>query len=157
MSTSPTNALDRLARNLELGGGRYALYPPPRAFRGFADARFVAAIHASNGDPIPAQLALHFDIPAAYRSSFCRADAPLRAQDRDRAEAYRDRLIREVGLVGSLFDRDRDVVQVSLAPGMTRWMSPPQVAELLESLGRHFHVKRSGIDLAMTLDLDQPA
>jgi len=154
MNARSTSPLDRLARNLEFGGGRYALYPPPRAFTGFTDAQFTAAINASNGDPIPPQLALHFDIPAAYRSSFCHADAPLDAGDRAHAHAYRDRLVREVGLVGGLFDRDRDVVGVSLAPGMTRWMAPAQVAELLESLGRHFHVHRHGIDLAMTLDLD---
>lgn len=157
MTTDLTAAQERLARNLGLGDGRYALYPPPSAFGGFDDADLTTAIRISNGDPIPAQLALHFDIPASYRSSFRRADAPLLEQDRVRAEAYRDRLVREVGLVGRLFDRDRDVVGVSLAPGMTRWMSPQQVAELLESLGRHFHVRRSGIDLSMTLDLDTPS
>ena len=157
MNNVSTDPLDRLTRNLEMGGGRYALYPPPRTFRRFEEAHFIAAIRASNGDPIPAQLALHFDIPAAYRSSFFRIDTPLQAHDRTRAEAYRDRLVREIGRVGDLFDRDRDVVTVSLAPGMTRWMSPPQVAELLESLSRHFHVKRSGIDLAMALDLEEQA
>lgn len=150
--------VDRLARNLELGGGRYALYPPPQAFRPFSDSQFTTAVHTSNGDPIPALLALHFDVPAAYRSSFCRADSPIRIQDRNRADTYCDRLVREIGLVGSLFDRDRDVVEVHLAPGMTRWLNPAQVGELLESLGRHFHLRGAGgIDLAMTLDLDAPA
>ncbi|QDA57103.1 hypothetical protein [Thermomonas aquatica] len=156
MNPASPSPIDRLVRCLEFGGGRYALYPPPRTFADFTDAQFTAAICASNGDPIPPQLALHFDVPAAYRSGFCGADAPLGQRDRARAHAYRDRLVREVGLVGDLFDRDRDVVGVSLAPGMTRWMSPAQVAELLESLGRHFHVHRHGVDLAMTLDLDDP-
>lgn len=156
MGTSPVaERLDRLARNLRLGGGWYALYPPPRAFHGFDDDRFTAAIRHSNGDPIPARLALHFDIPAAYRSSFCRPGERPQAKDRERAQVYCDRLVREVGLVGSLFDRDRDVVQVGLAPGMARWMRSDQVAEVMESLGRHFHVNRAaGIDLAMTLDFD---
>lgn len=153
MEASPLQPIERLAANLGRGGGRYALYPPPRAFRPFTDAEFARAVKASNGDPIPAQLALHFDIPALYRSGFCSADRPLLAPDRARAEAYRDRLVREIGLVGSLFDRDRDVVQVSLAPGMARWMDARQVAELLESLDRHFHLKSAGgIDFAMTLD-----
>lgn len=155
--TNPASAgpLERLARTLRLGGGWYALYPPPRAFHAFGDDRFIAAIRDSNGDPIPPHLALHFDIPAAYRSSFCLTDSHPRGQDRTRAEAYRDRLVREVGLVGRLFDRDRDVVQISLAPGMTRWLSVAQVAELLDSLRRHFHADRAaGIDLAMTLDPD---
>lgn len=151
-------AVERLARNLGRGGGRYALYPPPRAFRPFTDAEFRAAVEASNGDPIPAQLALHFDIPAAHRSGFCSADRPVRGQDRARVDAYRDRLVREIGLVGGLFDRDRDVVQVSLAPGMARWMDATEVGELLESLDRHFHLRSvGGIDFAMTLDPDTPA
>lgn len=148
-------AVERLARNLGRGGGHYALYPPPRAFRPFTDAEFARAVKASNGDPIPAQLALHFDIPTPYRSSFCRVDRPVHVQDHAGADAYRNRLVREIGLVGGLFDRDRDVVQVGLAPGMTRWMGAGQVAELLESLDRHFHLKPAGgIDFAMTLDPD---
>ena len=155
MSSQPR---ERLAHNLLLGGGWYALYPPPRAFRAFGDDRIAAAIHHSNGDPIPARLALHFDIPVTYRSRFCRARAHPQAIDRDRAQAYCDRLVREVNLVGSLFDRDRDVVQVGLAPGMARWLHSTQVAELMESLSRNFHVNRAtGIDLAMTLDLDDLA
>jgi oxygen-independent coproporphyrinogen-3 oxidase len=153
---SPMPEVQRLARNLARVGGRYALYPPPRAFLPFSDSRFCAAIRDSNGDPIPAQLALHFDIPAAYRGSFCGGGATIRASDRARAEAYRNRLVREIGLVGGLFDRDRDVVQVSLAPGMAGWMDATQVGELLESLDRHFHLRRSGgIDFALTVDADR--
>jgi oxygen-independent coproporphyrinogen-3 oxidase len=147
--------LDRLAANLRRGGGRYALYPAPCAFRPFTDAEFRAAVKASNGDPIPAPIALHFDIPAIQRSGFCGLDRPRHGVGQARADAYRDRLVREIGLVGSLFDRDRDVVQVSLAPGMTRWMDAGQVGELIESLDRHFHLRSAdAVDFAMTLDLD---
>lgn len=148
--------IERLARNLGRGGGRYALYPPPRSFRPFSDARFCAAIRDSNDYPIPAQLALHFDIPAGYRTSFCGNDSDPRPADSARAEAYGHRLVREIGLTGSLFDRDRDVVNVSLAPGMTRWMSASQVEELLSSLDRHFHLRPvGGLDLAMTVEPDR--
>lgn len=157
MPGQTSSPLERLAANLGRGGGRYALYPPPRAFRPFTDAEFVRAVKTSNGDPIPAQIALHFDIPALYRSGFCSADRPIRNQDRARSDAYRNRLVREIGLVGALFDRDRDVVQVSLAPGMARWMDASQVEELLESLDRHFHLRSAGgIDFAMTLDPEEP-
>ena len=87
MSGKHSPQLQRLVRNLRLGGGWYALYPPPRAFHAFHDDGFTAAIQHSNGDPIPAQLALHFDIPAAFRSSFCEANARPSAMDRDRAQA----------------------------------------------------------------------
>jgi oxygen-independent coproporphyrinogen-3 oxidase len=148
--------LERLARNLGRGGGRYALYPPPRSFRPFSDARFCAAIRDSNGDPIPTPLALHFDIPASYRTSFCGNESGPRPADGSRAEAYAHRLIREIGLTGSLFDRDRDVVHVSLAPGMARWVSAAQMDELLSSLDRHFHLRPTGgLDLAMTVEPDR--
>lgn len=151
-----TPDVERLGRNLGRGGGHYALYPPPRAFQPFSDERFCDAIGISNGDPIPAQLALHFDIPASYRSAFCQTGTTLRATDRSRSEAYRNRLVREIGLVGALFDRDRDVVHVSLAPGMAQWMEAPQVGELIESLDRHFHLRRpGGLDFAMTVESEQ--
>ena len=57
MSGKHSPQLQRLVRNLRLGGGWYALYPPPRAFHAFHDDGFTAAIQHSNGDPIPAQLA----------------------------------------------------------------------------------------------------
>jgi oxygen-independent coproporphyrinogen-3 oxidase len=150
---APDDPIAALAALLERSAGRFALYPPPREFRRFGDAEFVEAVRLSNGDPIPARLSLHFDVPALYRSRFCGQPAPRGSDDGPRATAYLERLIREIGLVGALFDRDRDVVQVSLAPGMARWFAPAQIAELLDSLGRHFHIPpRHAIDVAMTAE-----
>lgn len=149
----PTDPVAALASLLERSAGRFALYPPPREFRLFGDAEFVEAVRLSNGDPIPARLSLHFDLPPAYRARFCGEPAPRGADDSARASAYLERLIREIGLIGALFDRDRDVVQVSLAPGMARWFEPAQVAELLDCLGRHFHIPpRHATDVAMTIE-----
>jgi oxygen-independent coproporphyrinogen-3 oxidase len=150
---APADPVAALASLLERSAGRFALYPPPREFRRFSDAEFVDAVRLSNGDPIPARLSLHFDAPAAYRARFCGEPAPRGADDGARASAYLERLVREIGLVGALFDRDRDVVQVSLAPGMARWFEPGQVAELIDSLGRHFHIPpRHATDVAMTIE-----
>lgn len=150
---APTDPVAALASLLERSAGRFALYPPPREFRPFGDAEFVEAVGLSNGDPIPARLSLHFDVPAAYRARFCGEPVPRGTDDAARAFAYLERLIREISLVGALFDRDRDVVQISLAPGMARWLEPAQVAELLDSLGRHFHIPpRHATDVAMTIE-----
>jgi len=156
-SSCPTDDLSILARHLDRTGGRYALYPPPRAFRSdFGDADFVAAVRLSNGDPIPRPLSLHFEVPAAYKSCFCCECGSGFARDTIRATAYLQRLVREIGLVGSLFDRDRDVVQVSLAPGTTRLLDPAQVEELLDSLSRHFHVPGGGgRDFALTIEASE--
>lgn len=157
MSSPPLPAIAdpvaALASLLERSAGRFALYPPPREFRRFCDADFVEAVRLSNGDPIPARLSLHFDVPTAYRARFCGEQVPNITNDGARASAYLERLIREIGLIGGLFDRDRDVVQISLAPGMARWFEPAQVAELLDSLGRHFHIPpRHATDVAMTIE-----
>ncbi|MBX3711836.1 MAG: hypothetical protein KF800_07745 [Lysobacter sp.] len=150
---APNDPIAALATLLERSAGRFALHPPPREFRRFGDTEFVEAVRLSNGDPIPARLSLHFDVPALYRSRFCGEPAPRSSDDGARASAYLERLIREIGLVGTLFDRDRDVVQVSLAPGMARWFAPTQIAELLDSLGRHFHIPpRHATDVAMTVE-----
>lgn len=153
-SNTPRHASSILARHLDRAGGRYALYPPPRAFRpDFDDTRFVEAVRLSNGDPIPRPLSLHFEVPAAYKSCFCLECGLGLARDRLRSASYVQRLVREISLVGGLFDRDRDVVQVSLAPGTTRLLDTSQIEELLDSLSRHFHVPAGGgRDFALTID-----
>lgn len=153
-SNTPRHAPSILARHLDRAGGRYALYPPPRAFRpDFDDTRFIEAVRLSNGDPIPRPLSLHFEIPPAYKSCFCLECGSGLPRDRVRSASYVQRLVREITLVGGLFDRDRDVVQVSLAPGTTRLLDTAQIEELLDSLSRHFHVPAGGgRDFALTVE-----
>ena len=154
MPNRPLPAPETLARLIDQPAGRYACYPGMGEFSTeFSDRDFLRAVQTSNGDPIPRRLSLHFTAPGIFQPCFCTECGPPASVDTSRSGAYLDRLVRELALVGDLFDRDRDVVQVSLDPGLTGVLHPEQVGELFDSASRHFHVLAAGRrDVAMTLD-----
>lgn len=143
-----------LVRHLDDMADRYACYPGTAHFDpGFTDVEFGNAIRSSNGDLIPHRLSLHVAVPQAFQACFCGDCRPLASRDRSRSGAYLDRLVREIALVGGLCDRDRDVAQLTLAPGALTLFDAAQLGELLESMSRNFHVPRGGKrDFAVTLD-----
>lgn len=156
MPIRPLPAPEILARLIDLPAGRYACYPGMAEFSpAFGDREFLQAVATSNGDPIPRRLSLHVAAPAPA-APCASADAVATAApaiDAARSGPYLDRLVRELALVGDLFDRDRDVVQVSLDPGLAGILHHEQVAELFDSASRHFHVLAAGgRDVAMALD-----
>jgi oxygen-independent coproporphyrinogen-3 oxidase len=119
----------------------------------FDDDAFLAAIATSNGDLIPRRLSLHFTAPDIYQPCLCSECGPAPAVEPGRASAYLNRVVRQLALVGTLFDRDRDVVQVSLDPGVTTLFGPDEISEIFDSASRHFHVLAAGKrDVAVTLD-----
>lgn len=155
MDTLPSLSPDRLAGLLDRPAGRYACYPGMAQFSpAFDDAAFLEAIATSNGDLIPRRLSLHFTAPNINQPCFCSECGPMpAARPGGRAGAYLNRVVRELALVGNLFDRDRDVVQVSLDPGLTSLLGPDNLADLFDSASRHFHVLGAGRrDVVVTLD-----
>lgn len=95
------------------------------------DQALLAAIHASNGDPIPRGLAVH------VRGPGCEADPAG-------ATRYLERLQRQVAWIGDRFDRDRELQRLLLAGSLLPWLGSARLAELLASLFRHFHVPKDG-------------
>lgn len=87
------------------------------------------AIDATNGDPIPHQLAVYVGTPLHLHEG---SPHPT-----PRSDAYLMRLYREIGLKAGLFDRDRDVVQLQFGGSTTRYLSPVQIAETVDVLHRH--------------------
>lgn len=154
MDTMPNLTPDRLAGLLDRPAGRYACYPGMAQFSpDFGDDAFLEAIATSNGDLIPRRLSLHFTAPDTYQPCFCSECGPMPPVVPGRAGAYLDRVVRELALIGNLFDRDRDVVQVSLDPGLTSLFGPDELADLFDSASRHFHVLGAGRrDIVVTLD-----
>lgn len=154
MDTMPSLAPGHLAGFLDRAAGRYACYPGMAQFSTtFDDIAFLDAVATSNGDLIPRRLSLHFAAPNIQQASFGVDRGSMPTVAPGRAGAYLDRLVRELALVGGLFDRDRDVVQVSLDPGLTSLLSPDHISDLFDSASRHFHVLGTGRrDIVVTLD-----
>jgi oxygen-independent coproporphyrinogen-3 oxidase len=93
----------------------------------------------SNDDPIPSGLSLYVHLPFCSNPCFYCGCTRLITRDAKQVSAYLQRLIREAGLQGELFDRDREVLQLHLGGGTPTLLSDGQLSELWRALQAAFH------------------
>ena len=156
MSICATFDVD-LLRRYDRPGPRYTSYPTaPQFVAGFDEKALREAARESNGDPIPRPLSLYVHVPFCTSPCFYCACNRIITRDRSRAAAYLAPLYREIGLAASLFDRDREVVQLHFGGGTPNFMSPAQLREVVETLRKHFHFVE-GNDLDCSIELDPRA
>lgn len=143
-----------LLRRYDRPGPRYTSYPTaPQFHSGFGEAEFRRAARQSNQDPIPRRLSLYVHVPFCFSPCFYCGCNRIITRDHARAGTYLARLVQEAALLGPLFDRDRDVMQVHLGGGTPNFMTPAQIGELLDTLGRQFHFSHSpGRDFSIEID-----
>ena len=143
-----------LLRRYDRPGPRYTSYPTaPQFHPGFGAEAFVRAARQSNEDPIPRRLSLYAHVPFCFSPCFYCGCNRIITRDTGRAATYLARLVREAAMLGPLFDRDREVVQLHLGGGTPNFMTPGQIGELLESLDTHFRFSRApGRDFSIELD-----
>jgi oxygen-independent coproporphyrinogen-3 oxidase len=132
-----------LLRRYDRPGPRYTSYPTaPQFHPGFGESEFRRAAHQSNDDPIPRRLSLYVHVPFCFSPCFYCGCNRIITRDATRAAVYLDRLVREAAMLGPLFDRDREVMQLHLGGGTPNFMTPGQIGELLECLDQHFTFSR---------------
>ncbi|MFC7302123.1 oxygen-independent coproporphyrinogen III oxidase [Cognatiluteimonas weifangensis] len=143
-----------LLRRYDRPGPRYTSYPTaPQFSTGFGEDALRAAAAASNGDPIPRRLSLYVHIPFCMSPCFYCGCNRIITRDLARGEAYLVRLYREIALAATLFDRDREVIQLHFGGGTPNFLSPVQLREVVDTLRRHFHFSDSPErDLSIELD-----
>ena len=143
-----------LLRRYDRPGPRYTSYPTAPQFKpGFGAADFARAARLSNDDPIPRRLSVYAHVPFCFSPCFYCGCNRIITRDKARADTYLARLVREVAMIGPLFDRDREVVQIHLGGGTPNFFSPTQIGELLESLNTNFRFSQSpGRDFSIELD-----
>ncbi|HEY5804385.1 MAG TPA: oxygen-independent coproporphyrinogen III oxidase [Lysobacter sp.] len=143
-----------LVRRYDRPGPRYTSYPTaPQFSPGFqaGELREMAAI--SNGDPIPRLLSIYVHVPFCASPCFYCGCNRIITRDKARGAAYLTRLYREIGMMASLFDRDREVAQLHLGGGTPNFLAPEQIAEVVDVVHRHFSFARSGErDCSIELD-----
>jgi oxygen-independent coproporphyrinogen-3 oxidase len=133
-----------LLRRYDTPGARYTSYPTaPQFGDSVGEEAFRDAARRSNGDPIPRRLSLYAHVPFCFSPCFYCGCNRIITRDYSRAATYLTRLVREVGMVASLFDRDRDVIQLHLGGGTPNFLSAGQLGELVDSLGWNFHFSSS--------------
>ncbi len=152
----PTTPLfdPELLRRYDLPGPRYTSYPTAPQFSSSfreADLREVASI--TNGDPIPRPMSIYVHVPFCTSPCFYCGCNRIITRDTARGEAYLTRLYREIGMMATLFDRDREVVQLHFGGGTPNFLSPDQLAETVDVIARHFQLAR-GQQLDCSIELD---
>ena len=117
-----------LLRRYDRPGPRYTSYPTaPQFHSGFGEAQFRQAAQLSNDDPIPRRLSLYVHVPFCFSPCFYCGCNRIITRDHTRADTYLQRLVREASMLGPLFDRDRDVMQVHLGGGTPNFLTPGQI------------------------------
>jgi oxygen-independent coproporphyrinogen-3 oxidase len=143
-----------LLRRYDRPGPRYTSYPTAPQFQpGFGEGCLRAQIARSNDDALPRRLSLYLHIPYCVSPCFYCGCNRVITRDPAKGEAYLLRLLREIALVGPLFDRDRDVVQLHLGGGTPNFLTPDQLGVLVDSLDRQFHFSRRA-DRDFSIELD---
>lgn len=143
-----------LLRRYDTAGPRYTSYPTaPRFSDAFGAEDLCAAIAQSNGEPIPGKLSLYVHVPFCESPCFYCGCNRIITRDKSKADAYLVRLYREIGLLASKFDRDREVVQLHFGGGTPNFLTPAQLREVVETLQSQFHFSTSP-DRDISIELD---
>ena len=143
-----------LLRRYDRPGPRYTSYPTtPQFSMDFDERALREVIRESNGDPIPRPLSIYVHVPFCLSPCFYCGCNRIITRDRSRAETYLARLYREIAMTATMFDRDREVVQLHFGGGTPNFLSTTQLRNVVDTLHRHFHfADRDDRDLSIELD-----
>lgn len=142
-----------LLRRLQRPGPRYTSYPTAPEFKeSFGEAQFREhALRATAHTRRPLSLYVH--IPYCSSPCFYCGCNRVITRDSSKGERYLERLLREIEMVGPLFDRRREVIQWHLGGGTPNFLSPDQLARLRAKLDRHFQLSSAkNRDFSIELD-----
>lgn len=130
-----------LLRKYDVRGPRYTSYPTAPQFSpelGEAEYRALAEAAGRSGEP----LSLYVHIPFCRTICFyCGCNKVITANYR-RAEAYLDRLEREMALQGALFG-GREVTQLHFGGGTPTYLEAQDMRRVMADLRRHFNLSTS--------------
>lgn len=131
-------------RRYDRPGPRYTSYPTAPHFGSqFTEAALREHIRSSNASPVPRRLSVYVHVPYCFSPCFYCGCNRIITRDLSRARPYLERLQREIAVLGALFDREREVVQVHLGGGTPNFMRAAELDELLQTLREHFHLTAS--------------
>lgn len=145
MMPCPPLIEDDLINRYDKPGPHYTSYPPVTQFHDrISESDYRDWARLSNEEPIPKPLSLYFHIP--FCSSICHycGGNKMVAANSERVESYLRDMEREIEIQSSLFDLDREVLQLHWGGGTPGFLSHQQSQQLMEKIARHFKLKDDG-------------
>jgi oxygen-independent coproporphyrinogen-3 oxidase len=128
-----------LLRRYDRPGPRYTSYPAaPQFTDSFGAADFAAIARESNVGAYSRPLSLYVHVPFCHSPCFyCGCNRRI-TRDPLAGATYLAQLQQEIALVAGLVNPLREVVQLHLGGGTPNFLNAAQLAELLDTLSRHF-------------------
>jgi oxygen-independent coproporphyrinogen-3 oxidase len=141
-----------LLRRYDRPGPRYTSYPTaPQFTAAFTSADLREHIRRSNASGHALSVYVHMPF-CASPCFYCACNRVI-TRDTARAEQYLRHLLQELVMIGALFEREREVLQLHLGGGTPNFFRPAQIARLLAALGRQFRLSaRAQRDYSIELD-----
>jgi oxygen-independent coproporphyrinogen-3 oxidase len=142
---SITNSIPKeLINKYGLAGPRYTSYPTALQFHeGFDAEAYRRFVQSSNDDLIPRPLSLYVHLPFCKELCYYCACNKKVTRNKRLAEVYLQHLDKEIELQGSLFDNDRQVIQLHFGGGTPTYYNDMQLRHIVEQLSRNFLLSRS--------------
>lgn len=143
-----------LLRRHDRPGPRYTSYPSATQFTcGFGPADFGSHAQLSNSLTFKRPLSLYIHVPFCFSPCFYCGCNRLITRNAARGVRYAQRLLREIELMASLFDPEREVVQLHFGGGTPNFLSADTLARLIDGLSRCFRLSAAA-DRDFSIELD---
>ncbi len=140
-----------LLKKYDRPGPRYTSYPTaPVWTEEFGEEEAREALAESNRRGAP--LSLYFHIPFCESLCYFCGCSTIITRDKSRAEEYNDYLAREMGILSSVVDRSRRVIQLHLGGGTPSSLTPFQTRRLFETIDRNFDVDYAKGEISVEID-----
>lgn len=131
----------QLINRYDCSGPRYTSYPTAVQFSpAYGETDYREWVGASNDDPIPSSLSLYLHIPFCDTICYYCGCSKIVTKDKTKSAAYIELLKKEIELQGTLFARDRPVVQIHWGGGTPTFLDDEVIQDIFETLKKHFNV-----------------
>lgn len=126
-------------------GPRYTSYPTaPHFHEGFGPEGFRREVIRTTGENPETPLSLYIHIPFCDTVCYYCACNKVVTPDRSKAADYLEVLLKEIKLMGSLFDSRRQVLQLHLGGGTPTYLNMDQMQRLMTAINDHFNMMPKG-------------
>ena len=141
-----------LIRKYDQFGPRYTSYPTADRFHdGFGPADYVNALVTRNHERPDDPLSVYVHIPFCNTLCFYCGCNKVITKDHGRSAKYIRYLAREIGIVSSLLEGPRPVVQLHLGGGTPTFLARDEMADLMAHLRQGFAIQP---DAEISIEVD---